>query len=961
MEKQKKVGWHKLFAKYPWFKGEGKFPFSAYSEFMPPPRLGKFPYGETDTTLFSETDPFGWTISEIEEEYELKPGCEQIGKIVMSHLLKLAKGETEHHITGHGRLNVKNNPYWPEELADQAGKLIHERFVSFLPFMLSRTQDDKGRVRWTYFGGSIEGPEMTFWNSFFTAPGQEVSESKFTEFISALLVNVFNIETFTPEKLIQAGFRILPCEKPVALPSWVNPYKINMRSKTEGIKYLLTFRPFSELPEKIKTNYLKGKLALLPFPGSLVFWGMPTYLHLQKSLPSALQIPMLRLTERHRAAGGLRISQSGWFEVEHPDNNLIDKDDDLLTDNFQRTHRWQRVLRHQNDLEQSKQFSGVAEALFSADLESMGLYNKPMVRNSQIWTKDFNLIIDGPNASPEEIYKAKNNVADGGLFGYRFFYPPMMVGEYQVYWHRPVVAYKSFKTDELEILPDSLSGYLACYRNGYANPVKLWPRMSKDSVIMESLHGFEEEHDYYANQTALNISNIFDVYHHFGKTLLPRTFAHRLLRINKKKTLEEWLDELIDHHINLQTGRRIRDEIIKIIEPADRELPEDITYQHTANRSFEEAWWNDIHFLAHGIFINTDNADCVLDEITQSQVNHNHRDLEALGDYLMSRHRDAIEKVGMKGKAFCGEIPFKWDTSFDLSVYGGWKQNFEGQTYERNILVVIPGKNRKQAVVMADHYDTAYMEDVFDKERGGTGARISANGADDNFSATTTLLLAAPIFLQLAKEGKLERDIWLLHLTGEEFPADCMGARHFAKSLVEKTLQLTIENNEKINLADTEITGVFVMDMIGHNRDDDQDTFQISPGRSAQSLRMAYQAHIANCIWNVKTKQWNKSPDRYGCKPGKRTMDGLTIPEKADHLALAGEVRTHLDPASSLFNTDCQVLSDIGAPVVLFMENYDISRSGYHDTKDTMENIDLDYGAALAAICIETIARVSVI
>jgi hypothetical protein len=39
------------------------------------------------------------------------------------------------------------------------------------------------------------------------------------------------------------------------------------------------------------------------------------------------------------------------------------------------------------------------------------------------------------------------------------------------------------------------------------------------------------------------------------------------------------------------------------------------------------------------------------------------------------------------------------------------------------------------------------------------------------------------------------------------------------------------------------------------------------------------------------------------------------------------------------------------------MENYDIKRSGYHDTKDTMQNIDLDYGAALAAIVIESAAK----
>jgi len=47
-----------------------------------------------------------------------------------------------------------------------------------------------------------------------------------------------------------------------------------------------------------------------------------------------------------------------------------------------------------------------------------------------------------------------------------------------------------------------------------------------------------------------------------------------------------------------------------------------------------------------------------------------------------------------------------------------------------------------------------------------------------------------------------------------------------------------------------------------------------------------------------------------------------------------------------------------GVPMVLFMENYDINRSGYHDTKGTMENIDLDYGAAFAAIAIEMAARI---
>jgi Zn-dependent M28 family amino/carboxypeptidase len=275
------------------------------------------------------------------------------------------------------------------------------------------------------------------------------------------------------------------------------------------------------------------------------------------------------------------------------------------------------------------------------------------------------------------------------------------------------------------------------------------------------------------------------------------------------------------------------------------------------------------------------------------------------------------------------------------------------------LLVIIPGKNRNQAVVFGDHYDTAYMEDVYEKERGGSGARLAARGADDNYSASSTLLQAVPIFLKLSKEGKLERDIWLVHLTGEEFPSDCMGARNFCQSLVEKNLNLKVDEKTDIDLSGTEIVGLYVMDMIGHNRDNDQDIFQISPGKSAASLYLAYQAHLANMIWNECRHKWNRQPDRLNLSRGQRIKEMKEIPDIAKHLALKGEVRTQFNPHSSLFNTDGQIFSDTGVPVVLFMENYDISRSGYHDTKDTLENIDLDYGAAFAAIAIETVARVA--
>ena len=116
---------------------------------------------------------------------------------------------------------------------------------------------------------------------------------------------------------------------------------------------------------------------------------------------------------------------------------------------------------------------------------------------------------------------------------------------------------------------------------------------------------------------------------------------------------------------------------------------------------------------------------------------------------------------------------------------------------------------------------------------------------------------------------------------------------------------------------------------------------------------------MANRIWNAQAEQWNQRGQRRNADRGRRSADGRTIPAVARHPQLSGEVRPPRDPRSSLYNTDGQIFSDAGVPVVLFMENYDINRTGYHDTHDTMANIDLDYGAAVAAIAIESVARVA--
>ena len=118
---------------------------------------------------------------------------------------------------------------------------------------------------------------------------------------------------------------------------------------------------------------------------------------------------------------------------------------------------------------------------------------------------------------------------------------------------------------------------------------------------------------------------------------------------------------------------------------------------------------------------------------------------------------------------------------------------------------------------------------------------------------------------------------------------------------------------------------------------------------------------LACDVWNASAPIWNLKTERAGKTRARRSPYGAALPEAAPHLVLNGQVRPVTDPRSTLYNTDGQVFSDAGVPVVLFMENYDINRTGYHDTHDTMANIDLDYGAALAAIVIESVARAACI
>lgn len=924
------------------FLGAGRFPLRAYSEFMPPPYVGLKPYARSLRARAASArarDGDALEISEHEQAQELDEGLPRIGAHVVRELGRLMAGDT-HALS---RTLLTGNPAWPSELAEAAanGALKDDPLVLLLAIALSRTQDDLGNVRWTLFGNSHEGAAAPFWRSL-AAPGENARD---------------RLDEILAWAVLDRDARILEGE--AGLPEALASLCVDGASLA-GTRTLITFRPFAELPRSVQSAYLARELALVPCPASLVFFHHPRYAELAKSLPHATQIPLLHLFPRVEQSCTIRIPQSGWLDETDPSQA---DHHHRIANHVRRTHRWERVARHERDVHaepDGKYTDKVSVALFSTDPDVLELYGKPMARNAQIWTRDYALLLDGPRADRDAIARAAHAADAGGHFGYRFVYPAMRAGARELYWHLPVIARRA-GPDGADVMRGGPLGYVTAERDGEA-PLVLAPRLLDRPEHHACVRCQAHEPGRTRFTTSDNARKILEM-RELLDAALPPSFARSLLRIAKPTTLEAWLAQLPDVAGDRLGGARLSTSLRHCL--ADDDEPgAAITLAAAGSRAFEESIWRTLAMLsgdahrqrenADGISVNAGKHGGPAAEAAHIRVTER-RDLEPMGELLHARYRALFAAQGMEGRAEIVDHEFRWETDFDYPWMLGWAKNQKAAA-ERNVICVIPGHDRSEAVIMADHYDTAYMEDVYDADRGGDGLRAAAAGADDNGSATNALLMAAEALLPLAREGKLERDVWLVHLTGEEFPSDSLGARALAQALVEGRLAFTNEDGSERDVHDVRVVGAYVLDMIGHNSDRDRDVFQIAPGEGAASARLALRAHRANQRWNRAAASWNQEPERARAGRAQRMADGSVVPPLFSHLALSGEVRVEWEPRSALYNTDGQAFSDVGVPVVLFMENYDINRTGYHDTLDTMANIDLDYCAAMTAIAIESVA-----
>lgn len=565
--------------------------------------------------------------------------------------------------------------------------------------------------------------------------------------------------------------------------------------------------------------------------------------------------------------------------------------------------------------------------IFDYEPEYLKLYSKPLARNSLVFGyegpfKD-KIILNGPFENKNSLRALETfifvNYSDFEV-GIQQYYLPMQYLNQNIYVHRPIVSWQ--KDDKVYTAP-SVKG-LVEYQSLGTRWEKEPPYYSHLSFRMYQVYEhFKDKNIGY--ETALNYKKIRDFLD--NQKPLPKDFAFSLL--NPKPSIDsfdDWKKTL---------PRVVQKELVAFTPESDNITP--LTFQKTIANDFERSYWELIYTLSEGLFARTplqnkNNADCAEMDAPYGQLDPHcdENSLPALAEYFKSYYEDLNLPV------FFHE--FKWETDFDFKWQG------LNDTH-RNVITVIHGKDNRphsEVIILADHYDTAYEGDTYENS---PGHRHASYGADDNYSASATLMLAA----KYLKSLPLKKDIWLVHLTGEEFPADCLGARMLVTDYLRKKNILADRSNPKI-------AGVYLMDMIAHKTSPTA-IFQISPGRGRQSQELSRVAFSVTKKWNemASSKQLNK---RFSRKNTWKRTDKFKV-ELPKFLTLIPEIRPFWHFKSSVYNTDAQIFSDARIPVVLFMEDYDIDRKGYHDSLDTIENIDLDYGRAISAIAIESAAQMA--
>ena len=346
-------GWKRLLADGPWFSGEGSYPIAAYSEFMPPPRLGRKPYDGDPATLLDPADPWGWPVTEYEESLELQPGMVHVAEQLLGVLEHLG-----HCRPGHGIARNKLRVISAGRRSCRSGARRRKSATCCsCRWRSCAHRTTRAGCAGRFSAAATRAPAGP--SCAASSPRQARTAGRLGRgFLPPAVGGRLSRRRRRPSQPPRAGLRIIParimpCCQLVAeepLPSWTTAYRWQPGQSLRGVRYLLTFCPFGRLPTAVRRAYLAGGLNLLPFPGSLLFFAAPPYLKLQGELPQAVQIPLLHSLYRHERPGEFAFhSRAGCTSAAR--RAAAARGFRPLRNSFQRTHRWARVHRHQDELE----------------------------------------------------------------------------------------------------------------------------------------------------------------------------------------------------------------------------------------------------------------------------------------------------------------------------------------------------------------------------------------------------------------------------------------------------------------------------------------------------------------------------------------------------------------------------------------------------------------------------------
>ena len=403
------------------------------------------------------------------------------------------------------------------------------------------------------------------------------------------------------------------------LPAWTEPFLLSLRgNKLAGVKYLLTFEPFERLPAAMRRAYLAGELHLLPFPGSLVFWGIPSYCSWAQ-LPLPVQIPLLnrRCGTRARWASACRNragctsrtstspSRSGMARSATRSTARIvgpGHRDDALAGHRRRGPRGPRAVQHPAD--------------------DIGLYGKPMARNCPGLDPRLRAAARRPPGGPRRSPPRLRDHPRGRQFGYRFHFPPMQVGAHQVYWHRPLAAFG----------PRSTAPKLLHHAPGLSHglPASTAARPAGRALAADSAAGnravgaaglrLETAQHRRPLPGGHNVRKFLYAWDLLGEPSVAVGLRPGMLTLPKQWSLEEWLRHVEEVDGDSGAGRWLAEEARQGLGRAPRPVrwagrptssaPQLRSPSTIPRRSFEVAYWRTIARLATGRFVNKDNANC---------------------------------------------------------------------------------------------------------------------------------------------------------------------------------------------------------------------------------------------------------------------------------------------------------------------------------------------------------------